>query len=69
MNSSIFINDGLKCEKCGRTMYLSTCNLPVPELNNQELKCWKCHCGNATFSQEQLDVLAKAKKIAVGNNN
>lgn len=51
-----------KCEKCGKKMYLSTHTIPLPgaPLN---VECYRCSCGNAMFSKNQLEEIEN-KKIA-----
>lgn len=49
-----------KCKKCGREMYLSTHFLPIDM--KKEVPCWKCPCGNATFSEEQLKEMGVGQK-------
>ena len=59
-NNTIFKN-GPKCKKCGGVMYATMETLPLLGFN-EPLPCWKCSCGNATFTNEQLENMQKVKK-------
>lgn len=63
MNSQTIFKNGPKCEKCGNMMRSSMEILPLLDID-EPIACWKCSCGNATFSKEQLEEL-KQKKIKI----
>ena len=49
-----------RCKKCGKEMFLSTHIVPIPNAP-KEVECYRCNCGNAIFSDSQLNGLNDKK--------